>query len=107
MTRNIKFYWKEGRCYADVPEFSEAENEMIAGANIWLSSLAGGALPIELEVSNLPLEGSSKIHQICADNFGTTYFLEENPDFLLWLCKVNNFVWGGTAPSTIYYKVVE
>lgn len=57
MTKSLRFYNRDGRWYADVPETilwggTEENNEMVAGADTWLDIISKGEDNIILKISN-------------------------------------------------------
>ena len=110
----IKFYRKENRWYAYLPEYleqggTEEECEMIAGADDWLDYLSnhGDEITIELSDENVL---SEKISLYESDEYGATYiahtYKEEDINQVLWLCPVTVFVFGN-YPQSIYYHVLK
>jgi hypothetical protein len=110
----LPFYKKEGRWYADLPEYihaggTEADCEMVAGADTWLDFLSNNGTNITLEIDHQePL--SNKITRIGIDDFGATYiaheYNEEIVNHVLWICPVTLFVFG-EYPETIYFQIVN
>lgn len=112
----LRFYNRDGRWYADLPAYieaggSEADCEMVAGADTWLDFLSGYSDQVTLELSvKEPLKNS--ITRISTDdgNFGATYeTIEYNGQLrhhILWICPVTLFVFG-EFPEVIYYEVVK
>ena len=116
MTRDIRFYLKNGRWFADVSETieyggTEDDNEMIAGADDWLDMLSNYGDAIILKVSDDELlKEKLSLHSIDEGNAGATYISYEYDElpinFTMWLCAVTTFIFG-EYPKTIYYKIVK
>lgn len=51
---HLRFYKKNGRWYADVPNHTEAENEMISGSDVLLDRLARNKSEVHLCITNNP-----------------------------------------------------
>jgi hypothetical protein len=108
MNKNINFYQKNNRWYADLPEYlllggTEEECEMVAGADVWLSQIAEGEKKISLSLSTEYKEGWEKLHKIDEDEYGAVYLIHSFP---MWLCPVTKFVFG-SYPENIYYKLTK
>ena len=108
----IRFYRKENRWYAYLPEYleqggTEEECEMVAGADDWLDFLSKNGDSVTLEISDKD-SLTEKIVLYEEDEFGATYiahtYKEEDINQILWLCPVTVFVFG-YYPKTIYYHV--
>ena len=110
----IRFYKKETRWYAHLPEYieqggEEADCEMVAGADDWLDYLSKNGDEITLELSDKTQLGE-KIVLYEQDEFGATYiahtYKEEDINQIMWLCPVTVFVFGD-YPNNIYYSVLK
>ena len=102
----IRFYERDCRWYADLPEYiaqggTEEECEMVAGADTWLEMLSKGKSNITLEISELPIEGSST-HLLKVDGEGNYREFDSNHE--MWLCSVTVYVFGH-YPDKIYYNI--
>lgn len=121
----IRFYKElDGRWYADLPAYiaaggSKEDCEMVAGADRWLSVLAGKENSITLDISKT--SGDHKLtlahlgYELSDDDFmeygGATYRPgviegEDHSWRTVWLCAVTLFVLG-EYPNTIYYTVTD
>jgi hypothetical protein len=119
MTRKIGFYKKNNSWYADLPEFiaiggSEAECQMVSGADTWLDILTLNGVDnnvnyIVVEISDKENLGNAMV-QVRCDDFGSTYIVKEydktRVNHLLWLCPVTLSVFDD-YPKNIYFRVVE
>lgn len=114
MIRNILFYNRDGRWFANLPDYieqggTEDDCEMIRGADEWLDVLAEGSDRVWLKMSETnPL--TEKIYLHGNDEYGATYVAisYNNQDVLhkLWLCPVTLFLFE-KYPSTIYYEKLK
>lgn len=115
MTRNISFYKRDNRWYADLPEVieaggTEADNEMIAGAEIFLDHLSNNGDKITLLVfDHKPVVGkdhfSDRLMLIQLSGTGADY-LDIRTKQQMWLCEVLHFVFGN-FPINIYFKIIS
>lgn len=111
MTRSIRFYNRDGKWYADLPDYienggEEADCEMIAGADTWLDFLAKDWDSIILKISDKEVL-SKTLSRIDEDEFGATYLTRNPKDpskpHQLWLCNVTLFIFN-EFPNIIYYE---
>lgn len=112
--KEIEFYKKENRWYANLPDYissggTEADCEMVSGADEWLDYLSKNGNSITLILSNEPIqEQLVLIDKSESDEFGATYmaytYKEEDVNQQIWLCPVTLFVFG-EYPKVIYYKI--
>lgn len=111
MTREIRFYNRDGKWYADLPDYienggSEADCEMIAGADTWLDYLSNGWDSVIIKISNSEVLKKT-MSLLDEDEFGATY-ITYNPSspscpHQLWLCNVTLFIFN-EFPNIIYYE---
>ena len=123
MEKVIRFFKQDGKWYADVPNHTLEENEMVMGSDIALDYFSKGKDEIKLTVSdeypgwNVPLTFYRTAH----DDEGATYevdgiltmeFLEAvgkafcgyKPE--IWICNVTHDVFG-EHPEKIYLLKAE
>lgn len=114
MTKTIRFYNRDGRWFADLPEYIEAggtedDCEMVAGADEWLEFLSKGKDNITLTISTHQ-QFSEKLNLYSKDEVGGTYiaheYKEESVNQVVWLCNVTLFVLG-CFPDIIYYTKID
>jgi len=112
MQKKIRFYKRENKWYADIPEYieaggSEEECEMIMGADLWLDFLSKDKDNILLDISDKKYEDSlrkiSLLEKYDPDIEGGFYITDT--DHELWLCNVTKFLFG-EMPKEIYYKII-
>lgn len=109
MTRKIRFYNRDGRWYADLPEVIEAggteeNNEMVSGANTWLDILSGNADTITLDVSDTePLDEKLTLVQ---NSGGGADYIDVRSGHKMWLCEVTEFLFGH-LPVNIFYQKAQ
>jgi hypothetical protein len=123
METKVRFFRQDGKWYADVPNHTLEENEMVMGADVALDYLAGEKSEVFLTIAdeypgwNPLLVFNREEH----DDDGATYsvsgtlfmdFLENvMPELLgmrpdVWICNVTHDVFG-EHPETIYLLKVE
>lgn len=107
----IVFYKEDGTWYADVKGYTKEENEMIAGADVFLDIISGGKKTVGLEVSNkIYPKAKFLLKRVNHDDYGATYqILGSHPDApalsgtaydlgivneQLWLCNVVHTFFG-------------
>lgn len=101
----LKFYKKENKWYADVPEHTEAQNLMVAGADTLIEHMSNGQNSIEVELVNADLLDATeyprswlvKMTRFEHDPFGATYLCKIRGKVIpwpAWLCNVTHTVFG-------------
>lgn len=109
--KKIRFYCRDGRWYADIPEYIEAggteeECEMVFGADSWLDYLSNGKENVFIKLSISELK--EKLVRVEKDEFGATYVAESYKgieiNHKLWVCPVTLFLFG-EYPNIIYYEL--
>lgn len=112
MIRTLRFYNRDGRWFADVPQYIEAggtedDCEMVAGADTWLELLSEGKDSISITIADDEVL-EEKLHLYQKDEAGGTYIAHEYKDkdinLVLWLCNVTLFIFG-KFPDIFYYKI--
>lgn len=94
--------------YSDIknwPKAYEANQQMVAGADILLEKLSQGKNYITLQIKKESFPNSIHLSKIYEDSWGGTYESNEL-DHTVWLCNVTKFVFG-EHPQNIYFKVKE
>ncbi len=116
----LVFYREEGAWYADVPEHTQAQNRMVAGADLLIESFDKGSGRVTVRLSSdvdAPAPYLIRLHCIEHDPFGATYWASsgnapEAPRIafaavpLAWLCNVTHTVFGG-HPRDIYVHDIQ
>ena len=107
MNKTIEFFKQNNHWYADVPNHTLEENEMVEGADTLLECLADGYPRIALTISTEPDE-ETQIHlkMIEHNSCGATYILNSNPDATIWLCNVTHDVIN-EHPENIYISDIN
>ena len=111
--RELRFYRMGDEWFADVPQHTRAENQMVAGADTILSELAGGADEVRVVLSSdiaNPCPWKLHLHLVEHDKFGATYKVAESGSQgtrLAWLCNVMHTVFGGEHPTDIYVHSIS
>ena len=123
MEKRVRFFKQDGKWYADVPNHTLEENEMVMGADVALDYLSNGKSDVFLTLTdtdpgwNAPLVLYRGEH----DDEGAYYsvsgllfmdFLEHFAQHLMgtkpevWICNVTHDVFG-EHPERIYLLKVE
>lgn len=116
--KNISFYKENGQWYADVPEHTKEENEMVSGADTFLEEISkslNDSSVIKMRVSDNNEFGRflAKLILKKHDDFGATYVVTGSlADELgysgkqIWLCNVMHTVMG-EHPESIYIHSID
>ena len=119
MEKRVRFFKQDGKWYADIPNHTLEENEMVMGADIALDFLSKDGDEVFLTVSDtkpeevVPLSFHIKEH----DDDGAYYtangklvldFMTTFSDIepVIWICNVTHDVFG-EHPDDIYIKGIE
>lgn len=119
MEKRVRFFKQDGKWYADIPNHTLEENEMVMGADIALEYISKGKDEVFLTVTDedpgttVPLSFHMKDHDYdgayyTADgvlllDFMTT-FTDVEPE--IWICNVTHDIFG-EHPNDIYIKGIE
>ena len=111
MEKQVRFFKQEGKWYADVPNHTLEENEMVMGADVALDFISKGSDEVVLTLSDSKEESNPllTLHLIDHDDEGGYYepygflynrFMDEF-DFSIegfsnsiWICNVTHDVFG-------------
>lgn len=98
ITAKLKFYKEDGRWYADVPNHTQEENEMICGSDILLDRIANGRTELEIRFVNDPRIARAVLVKSNHTDEGATYIVFSH-DWELsrakcWICDVTHDVLG-------------
>ena len=106
--KSLRFYRSGTEWFADVPQHTKAENQMVAGADTLLDQVSNGADEVFVVLSSdIPNPGEWKLHLhlVEHDKYGATYKVKaagQDGTQLAWLCNVTHTVFGGEHPTDIY-----
>ncbi len=91
MIKTISFFKQDNLWYADVPNRTLEENEMVEGADVLLDFLSDNHDRITLTVSTTVLS-TYLLHlkMIEHNSIGATYMLGNDPEDTVWLCNVTH-----------------
>ena len=118
----VSFYKKRKCWYAEVPEYTEAQNLMVSGADDMCEALAQGHKRVTVEFAygeTDPLASGKKplasLDKIGQSPYGATYAIYGVSDALqgcsmpreIWLCNVTKTVCGGRHPNYIDITRIE
>ena len=100
----IEFFKQDNLWYADVPNRTLDENEMVEGADALLEFLADGhdrvALIVNTTATPKALMHLKMIHH---NECGATYCMGSDPEDTVWLCNVTHDVFD-EHPENLYIK---
>lgn len=108
----ISFYKKRKCWYAEVKEHSEAQNQMVAGADTLCENAACGKKRVTLEVSSDEKNADKAIavlRKVEQSPYGATYDVDSSEESMrgkCWLCNVTRTVFG-THPDVICIMGIE
>ena len=114
--KTLRFFKQDDKWYADVPNHTLEDNEMVYGSDIMLAIFAGGKENITLHLSDTFEEGYEKpiiaLHRKEHDNDGAFYNVEVLTTVFtgilseIWICNVTHDVFG-EHPEDIYIYGIE
>ena len=98
----LKFYKENGRWYADVPNHTQDENEMVCGADDFLEYISKGKSEVKVHVYTTPTLNSfmskATFFMLKHDKSGATYQIVSSDQKLngqtAWICNVTHDVLG-------------
>ena len=111
--KELRFYRSGSEWFADVPQHTKAENQMVAGADTLLDEVSGGADQVKVVLSSdvaTPDEWKLHLHLVEHDVYGATYKVKaagQDGSQLAWLCNVMHTVFGGEHPTDIYIHTIS
>ena len=111
--KEIRFYRSGTEWFADVPQHTKAENQMVAGADTLLEEVSDGADEVFVVLSSdipNPDEWKLHLHLVEHDKFGATYKVKaagQEGVQIAWLCNVMHTVFGGEHPTDIYIHSIS
>ena len=105
MIKEIRFFKQDGIWYADVPEHTLEENEMVAGSDRFLDDISCNSNEVIMRISTEEPESDYVAHlkMIEHDSVGASYKVIsalEVPE-KVWICNVTHTVLG-EHPENIY-----
>ena len=74
--KSLRFYRSGAEWFADVPQHTQAENQMVAGADTLLDEVSGGSDEVKVVISSdiaNPSEWKLHLHLVEHDKYGATY----------------------------------
>ena len=111
--KELRFYRSGKEWFADVPQHTQAENQMVAGADTLLDEISNGAAEVLVVLSSdipNPDEWKLHLHLVKHDKFGATYKVRtagRGGAKQAWLCNVMHTVFGGEHPTDIYIHSIS
>jgi len=126
MKAKHSFYKEDdGIWYIDLPEYldqglgTQANLMMVGGADTFLDYLSNNTGKITLEISDGPFEGHTDMisHMYMGipnlEELGHPivpyggYYYHKPKEHRLWLCPVTEYVFGGSYPNKIYFRIIN
>ena len=104
MVKEIKFFKLNGRWYADIPNHTLEENEMVMGSEVLLEKFANGSNEVTVKVSDKPVpDYLIRMYRTEHDSDGAWYQLVvmSYESEQIWICNVTHDVFG-EHPEEIY-----
>ena len=111
--KSLRFYKQGTEWFADVAGHTQAQNQMVAGADTLLDAMSDGGSEVKVVLSSdleHPDEWMIHLHLVEHDKFGATYRVKrakEGGSSLAWLCNVTHDVFGGEHPEDIYVHSID
>lgn len=106
--KSLRFYKQSGEWFADVAGHTQAQNQMVAGADTLLEKISDGSSEVTMVFSSdlkQPDPWQLWLHLVEHDKYGATYRVKRAKGegwSLAWLCNVTHDVFGGEHPQDIY-----
>lgn len=104
MKKTVIFYKEEGNWYADIPNHTKEENQMVMGSDVALDFLADGGNKIELVLSDEETDDFIVHFNMTEhDDYGAYYQAcgKYDMQYPIWICNVTHDVFG-EHPNDIY-----
>ena len=111
--KSLRFYRQGTEWFADVAGHTQAQNQMVAGADELLDVMSSGGSEVSVVLSadlDHPDEWLLHLHLVEHDKFGATYRVsraQADGSSLAWLCNVTHDVFGGEHPEDIYVHSID
>ena len=111
--KSLRFYKQGEEWFADVAGHTQAQNQMVAGADTLLDAVSKGGSEVKVVLSAdlaNPDEWMIHLHLVEHDKFGATYRVtraKADGSSLAWLCNVTHDVFGGEHPEDIYVHSMD
>lgn len=109
MEKTVRFYKEDDNWYADIPNHTKEENQMVMGSDDVLNFLSDGGNEIKLTVSDKETSDFiAHFNRVEHDEDGAYYQACGNYDMLypIWICNVTHDVFG-EHPQDIYLTNFE
>ncbi len=105
----LKFYYKQGCWYVDIPSYlaaggSEADCQMVLGADDWIDLLSDFGTELWLHVDTEPI--AHPYGRLVKDHTEIGWYDEYPSNHRMWLCEVTKFLFN-EYPETIYYRILK
>lgn len=97
MRKEVRFFKQDNRWYADVPNHTLEENEMVLGADNALESLSQGKNVLWLTISTDNEDAANSLVSFRMkdhDNGGASYTTDIGDIREIWICNVTHDVLG-------------
>lgn len=109
MIKEIKFFKLNGRWYADIPNHTLEDNEMIMGSEVLLEKFANGSNDVTVKVSDKPVpDYLIRMYRTEHDSDGAWYQLVvmSYESEQIWICNVTHDVFG-EHPEDLYILEIK
>ena len=109
MKTEVRFYKENGNWYADIPNHTKEENEMVMGSDVALDYLAQDKNEVTLTLSDDDTyEYIVHFSRAEHDDDGAYYQVFGNYDLLdqIWVCNVTHDIFG-EHPENLYILKVK
>jgi hypothetical protein len=115
ISKVYKFNKQKSRWYIDIPHWSgsQADLEMVAGADTFLEKIAEGRTTVNLLICDYKTRRKNMERLYLFDqnglggaNYYLTEYKGESFDHKMWLCPVTLYVFNQKYPEIIYFKEI-
>ena len=107
MESKLTFYKEQERWYADIPEVSKEDNEMVLGADVFLDKVSLGYDSLEIIFSDININKFEYAFKLINhDECGGTYANVKNENETMWLCNVTHLIFS-EHPEMLYVKSIK
>lgn len=107
MEKTVKFFKQDNKWYADIPDHTLDENEMVMGSDIMLEMFANGGANLTITLSDDDMSDTFiTLRRKEHDEDGAWYTVFGTDFEDVWICNVTHDVFG-EHPETIYINKIN
>ena len=107
MKTKVRFFKQDDKWYADVPNHSLEDNEMVMNSEIMLEMFANGTTEMTLTLSDDDMSDAFITLRRKEHDWDGAWYTVFGTDFEdVWICNVTHDVFG-EHPETIYISNIE